>query len=214
MPAIRELDLDALVLKKGAHDPDGEMCVMEAVALLAGEEWSDSPQCASPVIAAFLRSWNDCLEDEPRQHLKRYIPRLVGSRGTPGQEDARAWLALDWLVRHYTPVWLRAAGLGEQADRLIGLPELRAGMDVPAVRPVIDAVRKDADAAGDAAWDAARDAAGDAAWDAARVAAGVAAWVAARDAARVAAWDALRPHVETLQVAAHELVERMLAVTE
>ena len=39
------LDLEALVLKAGAH-PAGsqEMCVMEAVALIAGEPWSDSPQ--------------------------------------------------------------------------------------------------------------------------------------------------------------------------
>ena len=172
-----QLDLDALHLEAGGHDDEKDaMCVMEAVAFIAGEPWSDHPECASPVIGAFLRSWNDVLDDDTRQSLKRYIPRLVGSKGTPEQEDARAWLALDWLVRTYTPAWLRLAGLTDQADRLAGLGEFRAGMDVPAIRPVIDAVRSDAAAARDAAWDAAWDAAGAAAWDAAGAAARAAAW--------------------------------------
>ena len=182
------LDLDAITLDKGAHDrPDDGMCVMEAVAMLAGEEWSDAPSCASPVIATFLRSWNDVLPDDERQSLKRYIPLLVGTAASAEVEDRRAWMCLDWLVRVNAPAWLRLAGLTEQADRLAGLPEFVAGMDVPAIRPTIEAVRADARAAGAAAWAAARAAAGDAAGDAAWDAAGAAAWDAARDAARDAA---------------------------
>ena len=30
-------------LKAGAHSPDSTFCVMEAVAFVAGETWSDSP---------------------------------------------------------------------------------------------------------------------------------------------------------------------------
>ncbi len=45
-----------LTIASGVHSPDGAMCVMEAVAVVAGEKWSDHPQCASPVISAFLRS--------------------------------------------------------------------------------------------------------------------------------------------------------------
>jgi hypothetical protein len=150
-------------------------------------------------------------------------------------------MAMDWLVRDYTPAWLRLAGLSDQADLLDGLPEFKHGMDVPSVRPAIDAVRKDADAAWAAAWDAAgaaawdaaraaawaaaRDAAGAAAWDAARAAAWDAARAAARAAARdaawaaagaaagAAAWAALRPTVVGLQASSHRLVDRMLAVT-
>jgi len=101
------IDLDTLVLDADSHDPGSDrMCVMEAVAMLAGEEWSDHPQCASPVIGAFLRSWNDSLPDADRQQLKQYIPRLINSRGTDDQEVERSWLATDWLVRvpvSYTP---------------------------------------------------------------------------------------------------------------
>ncbi len=214
------LDLDTLVLQTGKHNPNGVFCVMEAVAYIAGEPWSDAPECASPVLGAFLRSWNDTLDGDTRQELKRYIQRLVGSKGTAEQEDARAWMALDWLVRDYTPVWLRLAGLTTQADTLTGLSEFRKGMDVPSIHPTINAVRKDAAAAwaaaraaaGAAARAAARAAAGAAAWAAARAAAGDAAWAAAWDAAWDAAGDALQPAVIECQESAHRLVERMLAL--
>jgi len=231
---LAEVMADDFKLGSGAHTSwKRGACELEAVAYVAGEAWSDHPACASPVIGAFLRSWNDQLDDTTRQTLKQYIARLVGSAGTPEQEDQRAWMALDWLVRTYTPAWLRLAGLNAQAATMAGLPEFRAGMDVPSVRPAIDAVRKDAaaawDAAGAAAWDAARaaaraaardaarDAAGAAARDAARDAAGDAARDAARaaagDAARDAAGDALAPTVTEIQTAAHRLVDSMLKVT-
>ncbi|HWC30714.1 MAG TPA: hypothetical protein VG845_11600, partial [Dehalococcoidia bacterium] len=75
----RLAELKTVTLDAGGHKPDGEFCVMEAVAYVAGEPWSDSPECASPVLGAFLRSWNDTLDDETRQLLKPYVPRLVGT---------------------------------------------------------------------------------------------------------------------------------------
>ena len=78
MTTTRELDLDTLILKAGGHPEDGEFCIMEAVAFVAGEPWSDHPACASQVIGAFMRSWNDALDDEGRQKLKPYVRRLVG----------------------------------------------------------------------------------------------------------------------------------------
>jgi hypothetical protein len=232
------LDLDTLVLDGGSHSPGSDrMCVMEAVALLAGEGWTDHPACASPVIGAFLRSWNDSLPDDERQHLKQYIPRLVGSKGTDEQETDRAWLATDWLIRVQAPAWLRLAGMADQADLLAAMQPVNPET-CPSILPALNAVRSDAAAARaaagaaawDAAWAAARDAAGvaaraaawAAAWDAAGAAARDAAGAAARDAAgaaaRAAAWaaarDALAPTKEALQVEAHKLVDRMLAVTE
>jgi hypothetical protein len=245
----RTLDLDTLTLTSGGHDPDdGAMCTMEAVAYIAGEPWSDHPQCASPVIGAFLRTWNDDSGDEQRQELKRYIPRLVNSRGTDAQESERSWMALDWLVRVNTPTWLRLAGLTVQADILASLKPLDVD-NCPSILPALEAVRSDAAAAEDAVWvaawasarAAARDAAWAAVWVAAEDAVWVAAWVAAgatRDAVWaavwVAVWDAawasaraavgdavwastgaaLAPTVTELRVSAHDLVDRMLAVTE
>ena len=203
------LDLDAVTLAAGGHLPDSDaMCVMEAVAMLAGESWSDHPQCASPVLGAFLRSWNDALPDDERQQLKQYIARLVGSKGTDAQEAERSWLATDWMVRVQAPAWLRLAGLTEQADVLAGMQPVNRETS-PSILPALKAVRSDAAAARDAAWDAT----GAAAWDAAGAAAGAAAWDAAWDAARDAARAALAPTKVELQQSAHQLVDRMLAVT-
>ena len=52
-----KLDLETLELKVGAHSsPNDGMCVMEAVAYIAREPWSDHPVCVSPAIASFMRS--------------------------------------------------------------------------------------------------------------------------------------------------------------
>ena len=180
------LDIDQVQLKSGGHgSPKEGLCVMEAVAYIAREKHSDNPECVSPVIGAFMRAWNDVLSDEDRQKLKALIPVIMDTRSTPEDEERRAWMALDWVVREHTPAWLRLAGLIEQAERLEGLPRFRKGMDVPAIRLTLEAVRSDADAA----WAAAGAAAGAAAWD--------------------AAGDALRPTVEQLQDSALHLVERM-----
>jgi hypothetical protein len=208
------LDLDALVLDKGNHkNPADGMCVMEAVSLMAGEGFTDAPSCASPVLRAFLISWNDSLPDDERQELKRYIPRLIGTAGSPELEKKRAWMATDWLVRVQAPAWLRLAGLTDQADLLAGMAEVTPET-VPSIKAPLEAVRKDAVAAGAAAGAAAGDAAGVAAgvaaWDAAWAAAGAAAWAAAGVAAGDAARDALAPTVTELQAAAHVLIERMI----
>src|SRR6478736_10567984 len=106
-------------LSSGAHAAEsGEMCVMEAVAWVAGENWSDHPSCACPVISSFLRSWNDGLpSDEERSRLlKPLIPKLVSSRRSKKVEAKRAWMALDWSVRFSTPAWLELAGLKDHAE--------------------------------------------------------------------------------------------------
>ena len=163
---------------------------MGAVAYVAGEEWSDSPECASPVISAFMRSWNDSLDAEGRQKLKPYIPRLVGTAASREVEEARAFMAGDWQVRVFTPAWLELAGVTEAAAALRALPPL---MDLAAVKdayPAIDDAKKAGAAARAAAGAAAGDAAGAAAWDAAWAAAWAAAGDAAVDARAAAAWDA------------------------
>ena len=198
-------------LKSGSHSgPDAGACIMEAVAFVAGEPWSDYPQCVSPVIGAFLRSWNDNLPtDADRERLLRpLIPRIINTRADAATEGRRSYLALDWMIRTFLPAWLRLAKLTEHADKVAGLAPIVDMATATAAAPVVRAANEAASKARDAAWVAAG-AALDAAWDAgvaARVAAwvaagaaldaawdaGAAARVAARDAARVAALDAAR----------------------
>ncbi len=215
----KKLDLDKLVLKKGAHNSRRSgVCVMEAVAWFAGREHTDSPPCVSPVIAAFLRRWNDDLDDEGRQRLKALIPIVVSTATTQEDENLRGWMVTDWMVREHTPAWLELAGLREQAASLRSLPPLLSSAAASSAQPTIDAARSGAAAAwaaaGDAAWAAAWAAAGDAAWAAAGAAAWDAAWAAARDAAWAAAKQKLAPTVTSLQQSALELLDRLIAMGE
>jgi hypothetical protein len=199
--------IEDLNLAAGGHDgPEHGACVMEAVAYVAGEDWSDHPACASPVLGAFLRAWNDALDTDTRQWLKPYIPRIVGTAGDKAADERRAWMATDWLVRVCAPAFLELAGLPDDAERFRSLPELTSTAAAVKAQPTIEGGRKKAAAAwaaaGAAAWDAARAAA----WAAAGDAAGDAAGAAARDAAR----DVLQPTVTDLQTSAFDLLERML----
>lgn len=198
-PVVRSLPTD-LSLKRGAHSsPDDGMCVMEAVAYVAGEPHSDAPTCACPVIGAFMRSWNDCLTDADRDRiLAPYITRLVGSRSTSDVELRRSYLAFDWLIREQLAAWLSLTpALAERAVALRALPPLVTAAAVRSVVPLLREAQQDAATARAAASDAASDAA----WDAA--------WAAAGDPAS----KALAPTRDQLQVSACALIDRMLAVT-
>src|SRR5437660_7593075 len=101
-------DLQYIPLKDGAHRSrkDG-VCAMEAAAWLAGREHTDSPQCVSPVIASFIRYWNDTLpSDEDRNRLlKPLLPIILETKTSSKAESKRAWLAIDWLARTCTPAF-------------------------------------------------------------------------------------------------------------
>lgn len=130
--------LDEITLLVGGHEPPNggfEACAMEAVSWIAGEEWSDRPQCVSPVIAAFMRQWNDDLDDEGRQMLKPYLPRVVGTND--GHDEERAWMVTDWLVRVCAPAWLELAGVEESPAALRALPQITEQTAV-AAQPTID----------------------------------------------------------------------------
>lgn len=179
--------LDTLTLGSGSHrDLEHGACVMEAVAYVAGEPWTDHPACASPVITAFLLNWNDSLRsnDERDRLIKPLVPLVVGTRTTKADETRRAWMATDWLVREQAPAWLRLAGLTEHAHALENLSALKGRASAVKAQPALEAARSDAAAAGAAAAAAA--------WD--------------------AAWDVLEPTVTILQPSAALLVKRMCEV--
>jgi len=184
--------LDTIHLAHGSHSSfDDGACAMEVVAWIAGEPHSDQPKCVSPVLTGFCISLNDRWDDEQRQTLKPYLPRLVGTRD--GQDEARSYLALDWLIRTYTPAWLDLAGLTGEARELRSLRRIVDLAAAQSAGPVVRAAQGRAAAARDAAGAAARDAARDAAR------------AAARDAARAT----LRSTVEELQQSAMTLLEQM-----
>src|SRR5436309_9334180 len=84
-------------LARGRHlSPDQAVCVLELASMLAHEPFSDHPQSVCPVIGAFLRAYNDRLDDHWRQDLYAYAAKVVGTRSTAAIERQRAWMCREW----------------------------------------------------------------------------------------------------------------------
>lgn len=175
-------------LGHGTHaTPQDGRCAMEWVSYLAGEPHGDEPVCVSPVLRALCIALNDGLGDQPRQRLRPYLARTIGT-SNDGLDGARSWMAMDWLIRDYTTAWLRLARLTAASERLASLPPV---LDVADLGPALSALRlarRDARAASGSTlgmrWPAVGLLAGSAGESATREAAwgsvGAAAWAAAR----------------------------------
>jgi hypothetical protein len=72
-----------VTLARGKHaSPRGGACVMELASMLAGEPFSDRPATVCPIVAAFLRAYNDAIDDNRRQDLFAYASSAVGTRSS------------------------------------------------------------------------------------------------------------------------------------
>src|SRR5687767_13125305 len=89
-------------LSQGKHrGPDHGACVMELSSMLAGEAFTDRPRCVDPVIAGFLRTYNDGIDDRRRQDLLSLASEAVGTRAVAGVQAERARMCLRWAqARH------------------------------------------------------------------------------------------------------------------
>lgn len=84
-------------LSKGKHrSPRHGVCVMELASMLAHEPFSDRPRSVCPVIGAFLRAYNDWIDDRRRQDLYVYASSVVDSKASKAIERARADLCIEW----------------------------------------------------------------------------------------------------------------------
>jgi hypothetical protein len=114
-------------LSQGKHrDPDHGACVMELASMLAGEPFSDRPRCVDPVIAGFLRTYNDGIDDQRRQDLIPLAADVVGTRTSASVQAERARMCVSWAQVHHTE-------LRRGARRLLRLrpllPDSRLGDD-------------------------------------------------------------------------------------
>jgi hypothetical protein len=159
---------------------------MELTAFVAGQPHTDSPPCVSPIIASFMRAWNDGMDDDDRQRLKPYARRAIGTVGTEADEQKRGWMATDWIIRTYAPKWLQLAGLHDPATALVVLPEITNKEDLAAAMPTLREAQRIAEAAWSAVWSAV--------------------WSAAEKV--------MEQTVSELQASAFDLLDRMIAVTK
>jgi hypothetical protein len=97
MSGVSPVSHQTITLSAGRHrGPEDGACAMELASMLAGEPFSDHPESVSPVIAGFLRSYNDHVNPERRQDLYLYAAQAVGTRADTGTEQIRAEMCLRW----------------------------------------------------------------------------------------------------------------------
>lgn len=105
-----------VTLARGRHSSPAEgACVMELASMLAGEPYSDHPDSVCPVIGAFLRAYNDHVDDRRRQDLYAYAASAVGTRAGIEVERQRGQMCRA-LVR-------RINGLGALSEQPLGCSE-------------------------------------------------------------------------------------------
>jgi hypothetical protein len=120
-----------IALERGKHSfPEEGMCLMEAVAFIAGEDFTDRPECVSPILASFGRTLNDVLPDKQRQQLAPLVPLLVGTVN-PEQDQQDGLRCAHWLFTHWLPTWIDLISeLEEHSTALRELPVPSSWSDV------------------------------------------------------------------------------------
>src|SRR5947208_12294323 len=106
----------------------------------------------SPILALFLRKWNENAEGEFRQKLARHFRNLDGT-ADDGQDEVRGRMVLDWLVYIYAGMWRGCPGLMDADWKTLQSAVIKVGgIEAVGLRegdwPALTAV------AWNAAWDA------------------------------------------------------------
>ena len=128
---------DPHYLSANSHKTREEgMCFMEMVAFLAGEEHSDKPECASPVLSSYGRAINDGLDDERRQRLLPIAKSLINTR-CDECEQRRALKLVSLSLRETFGRWLHRQGM-------VGAARIMQGVDTD-LQSILDAVRSVSD---------------------------------------------------------------------
>ena len=141
VPSVLETPSGMPQLSRGKHrSAKTGACFMEFASYLAGEPWSDSPQCTDPLLSHLARAVNDRLSDERRNEIARDIPRVIGLRG-----DHRILAPV--IALRAAASALPVVSMGRQhalAVALLALPRLLPAHVAPAlrrdVRAALDAV--------------------------------------------------------------------------
>jgi hypothetical protein len=101
-PSFPSVSFQTIRLAPGKHASPAEgACVMELASMLAGEPFTDRPASVSPAIAAFLRAYNDSVDDGRRQELYGLASTAIGTRSTPSVEQQRIARWSEWAQRRY-----------------------------------------------------------------------------------------------------------------
>lgn len=104
------------VLSGGPHaSPRSGGCFMEVASYLAGERWSDSPECTDVALAGLCRRANDILPNDRRQEIAHLIPDVIGTdQGSKVREEFLEWLGENFegsvlqegSLTHVSSLWM------------------------------------------------------------------------------------------------------------
>jgi hypothetical protein len=88
-------------LARGRHASHGAgVCVMELASMLAHEPFSDRARSISPTIGAFLRTYNDGIDDDRRQDLYPVAAAILGTAARRSVERDRVSRCLSFAHEH------------------------------------------------------------------------------------------------------------------
>jgi hypothetical protein len=105
-------------LARGRHaSRHAGVCVMELASMLAHEPFSDRSPSISPTIGAFLRTYNDGLDDERRQDLYSVAAAIVGTARGRAVERERIGRCLEFALRR------AKRGVSSRASLALATPE-------------------------------------------------------------------------------------------
>ena len=103
------------------------MCVMEAVSVVAGLPWTDSPACTNPTLALAAQLINDALSDSTRACLVDLVPALSRASGRD--------LDTDWRVVDAACDFAATARSRRRSRTMNRWMWLAERLDVTALRP-------------------------------------------------------------------------------
>lgn len=120
------------VLSRGKHRSARKgACFMELAGYLAGERWSDHPECTHPVLAGLAREVNDHVDEYGRQRIAPLIPDVIGLNGDDPRLDP-------WIAREAALAALPVASAERQGVAAVGVLRCERVLAELEGRPVHD----------------------------------------------------------------------------
>ena len=124
-------------------------CAMQAVSWLAGyTNFSDSPLCVCPVIRHYIIRLNDSwlFDGKHRGELKPFLPRTIGTIGSGELSRQRGFIATDFAVRRFAPMWMRFLKREDWAAELEAVGPVTDRGSATLAQDVARKIKADADA--------------------------------------------------------------------
>lgn len=121
-------------------------CAEEKWCWITGLPWSDRPENKSEVIAAFVCTFQDNIDQAGRDVIDVWqienADRLAATANDE-HDEARGFLAVDWATRVALPLWLDVAGATDAAAWLRARPVVGSRADAKAMREPIRRILAD-----------------------------------------------------------------------